>query len=135
MQLLRLWYYLLRILKMACEGFFSFLFKIRWPAIKYLAFIKPHVSIMETASPLRVSIPSWRKKLNLLAHSRLKLLPIPLPPSIPGSCLKCSCQAANREQLSLKSGVVWEAIVHSFDFTLTSTLLSYLHLIIFNRQE
>lgn len=88
--------------------FSSFLFKIRMASsrISHLAFIQPHASIMETASPLRISIPSCRKKLNLFAPSLLKLLPNPTLPIGPWVLrLKYSARQESRG-LSLKSGVM-----------------------------
>lgn len=74
--------------------------------VSHLAFIQPHVSIMETASPLRISIPSGRKKLNLFAPSLLKLLPTPTLPIGPWVLrLKYNARQESRG-LSLKSGVM-----------------------------
>lgn len=54
-------------------------------------------------------------------------------PSIGGGM--CNCWAEKREELSLKSEVMWEDILHSSDFTTINTPLSYLYLIAFNTPQ
>lgn len=49
--------------------------------------------------------------------------------------LMCNCWAEKREELSLKSEVMWEDILHSSDFTTINTPLSYLYLIAFNTPQ